>query len=114
MGLHHEKTSYFLKNIVTNVIIGELLNFKLEVSTYDFDYIGGALHIKKKSFNDYTTFQEEREARLKKEKQTQIASGINWKDLDFEEDDWSFDNLGSDLIRRDKEITEWRKNNGKL
>ena len=38
---------------------------------------------------------------------------INWKDLDFEEDDWSFDNLGSDLIRRDKEITEWRKNNGK-
>lgn len=112
--LHREKTVYFLRNIVVKIIMEKFENCELKIGTYQYNYIGGAIHIKKKVSDDYTTYQEETEKIEKKEKRSDMAPGINWKDYKFEEDDWSFSDPASDLIRKDKQITEWRKNNGKL
>ena len=37
----------------------KLENCELKIGTHQYNYIGGAIHIKKKVSDDYTTYQEE-------------------------------------------------------
>lgn len=108
--LHHEKTVYFLRNIVVKIIMEKLENCELKIGTHQYNYIGGAIHIKKKVSDDYTTYQEE-EVKVAEKSSYVLYRPDGWQDYDSDEDDWSFSRPGLNLILKDFEITNWRNKN---